>query len=459
MKTKNRINKYPFTVPLTLGVFIAIHSCQRIPEQDTRAPSVRETVDLPLQDPTAQVATFTQIERKRLEQTVTIPATATYSDVFKQQESLPPKIDILILIDNSGSMEEEQLNLSDKLTSLLADLSEVDWQINVITTDNSCQRSPELPLTPDTENMESIFVDAVRAGTLGSGYEMALARTLDHLQGQCTTYPAWKRDNTDFALLIVSDEDEDTYSSYHNQGALFMSEMKSLGYVGGKTFKTYGIVGHPDEPCPSAFDVAHTYADVIDLSDGLWGSICDADYSDTLAAISRDIRLNLKTDFPLRFTPVLTTIKLQLDGNAYAGNWTLVGQRIILSESLPEGSTLVVTYQTESFRLLRLGDDVDGYALEAITINGKDVDPELYHYDPSANTILLTFDPKAGEVITTSLIENKSLRTEFSLPKVGDKGVGCYLGNELIASTYDAKNGKVSIIPPIPSGATVHCLY
>lgn len=440
---------------LTLGLW----ACQKVDDSEVDQPTVRETVDLPLQNLDAHVIPIQQIFREHIAQKTVVPEQAVYTDIFKQQDVIPPAIDILVIIDNSYSMEEEQLNLSDKLTSLLADLNEVDWQINVITTDNVCKRIPELPLLPDTPGMTALFQKAVRAGIDGSGYEEGLGNTIDHVNKRCTSDEAWLRDGTDLAILIVSDEDEDESSSYFEQAEKFETDLAGYGYRVGENVKMYGIIGHPDKPCPSVSRIGNTYAEVIKDSEGLWGSICDADYGPTLEAISRDIRLNLKNDFPLRFAPVISTIRIELDGNAYVGDWTVVGQRVILAETLPEGSTLQVHYQVESFRLIHLGLDSSEFVLERIKFNGEILDPSEYQYDAVSNTVMLTFDPQSGDLIETFLVENTPLISAFPFPDVEPQYVACYIANKAVESKIEVERKVISFDPPPPEGKEAHCLY
>lgn len=439
-------------------IAVSGHACRRgAPENVT--PTTREIVELPLQGTDANVVSFTQRTLKSLSQSVVVPEELVYTDVFKQQELLPPVIDILIVIDNSYSMEEEQANLADKLSVLLSDLNEVDWQINVITTDNTCKRLPELPLKPDSQNMAQLFQTAVRAGINGSASEVALKNVVDHLKPTCTSDAPWVRPNTDLAVLIVSDEDEDSYSKYYRKSDLFVQDMQAKGYIPGENFKVYGLIGHPDSPCPDVAASAQTYADVVQRTDGLWGSICAGDYSETLAAISRDMRSNLKVEFPLRFAPILSTIKMDLNGAAYIGDWTLVGQSIVLADKLPENSTLTIQYQVESFRLLNLGVSSEEYVLNSIFLEDRELSPTEYAYDPVNNTVLLFFDPPANAVIHTNLIENKQLLTTFPFPNVEPSAIACFIGDDKLSAEVSVGRGSVTIMPPPPAGAKVHCLF
>src|SRR5690606_34653408 len=45
------------------------------------------------------------------------------------------KVDVLIVIDNSGSMEYEQRNMAQRVRNFISILRGLDWQIGVTTTD------------------------------------------------------------------------------------------------------------------------------------------------------------------------------------------------------------------------------------------------------------------------------------------------------------------------------------
>ena len=101
------------------------------------------------------------------------------SEFFKQNENDDAQglLDILVVIDNSGSMEEEQRNLSSKLLPLLSYVSESDWKIGVVTTDKAdgCLRDV---IRKNQQNPEFAFASAIRAGTNGSGIEAGIPQAV-----------------------------------------------------------------------------------------------------------------------------------------------------------------------------------------------------------------------------------------------------------------------------------------
>ncbi len=452
--------KSMFTAVLFICMGIAL-SCNKTQEEEAFPGSVQELVSFPINDPAAKVITLQQNVASRLHQELEVPASVLHYEQFKQQELPPQKIDILIVIDNSGSMEEEQRNLASKLSALISQLTYIDWQVNVITTDYSCPRLSELPIRPDTPSRDTLFRDAVNAGIFGSGYEQGLQFTMGHIYGACSSASPWLREDTNLAVLIVSDEDEWQFSRYAVNLEQFYLDLEAKEYFIGDNIKFYGIIGHPDMPtCETVYGIAYKYAEVIKRSSGVWGSICDRDYSATLREISSDIRLSLKMEFPLREKPLITTIIVDLDGVIFDGQWTIVDQRLVIDGALPPGSTLTVSYQTESFRLIELGTASSEYLLESITLKGETLNPSRYRYDPIKNTVLLLFDPEPGEIISTTLKGTNNLLASFPFPDtVNVKDISCFIDNELFNTDIEIKDGEIFLHPTIPEGKVAHCLY
>ncbi|MCX6124784.1 MAG: hypothetical protein NTV34_08550, partial [Proteobacteria bacterium] len=72
-------------------------------------------------------------------------------------------LDLLVVVDNSGSMAEEQNNLSQKLKPLMSAVKDSDWQIAVTTTDPDDRCVTSLIKKNDLF-AETRFKSAVNAG-------------------------------------------------------------------------------------------------------------------------------------------------------------------------------------------------------------------------------------------------------------------------------------------------------
>lgn len=140
------------------------------------------------------------------------------------------KVDILFVIDNSGSMGNDQATLSTAFANFIANFSmrDLDFQIGVISTDTingcpsgfSCAGPSSLIYRPgqaaylsnSTPNLLSVFADTVRLGTTGTGVErglLALYRALGPMNMiHAGSGAGFIRDDAFFHTVVLSDEDE-----------------------------------------------------------------------------------------------------------------------------------------------------------------------------------------------------------------------------------------------------------
>lgn len=153
-------------------------------------------------------------------------------------------VDILIVDDNSNSMEQDQLNLAQSFGQFTSSLSAVDWQIGVTTTDvcadgdTNCN-SGNFPsargrligpadnyatapfgtsyiLSATTPNVSTLFSETIQRTTsggtylLGSGDERAIMAANETIAGHNdpTIAQGFFRDNASLAIVILSNEDE-----------------------------------------------------------------------------------------------------------------------------------------------------------------------------------------------------------------------------------------------------------
>jgi hypothetical protein len=131
-----------------------------------------------------------------------------------------PRVDLLLVIDDSCSMDTHQQELSDSLPALLEwlDGGSVDYHIGVITTDmESPSRSGRLLpagerlfIDPHTEHAGAALATLARPGTTGSATERGLEAIHGALDLAGTANQGFFRSNTPLAILVVSDEDDES---------------------------------------------------------------------------------------------------------------------------------------------------------------------------------------------------------------------------------------------------------
>lgn len=133
-------------------------------------------------------------------------------------ENERPKLDLVFVIDNSGSMKEEQTNLINNLNNFL-DLfltDDNDLHFAVLTT-NPGNRIPEGYLCnhcggsrqKSLANLTSRLKSAIDAGIGGSGTELAF----QPVENFFNRHPDFVRSSAVFGLFILTDEDDRSGSS------------------------------------------------------------------------------------------------------------------------------------------------------------------------------------------------------------------------------------------------------
>jgi hypothetical protein len=355
-------------------------------------------------------------------------------DIFDQQSKKGP-VDILLVIDNSISMTEEQRNLSDKMHELVASLGNSDWQIGVISTtavlendEPKCEMNVIRSSEPDAAEK---FRMAVLAGTAGSSNEQGILQAVVGLS--CPSRP-WLRSHASVAVLIVSDEDncsadgEDCRGSVaENENYLIQYVEQKLGLEVGKNAGFYGIFSPPATPCQTSSNVGLQYQRLVDYkAQGMvnYGNICDASYKTTLNRISDNIAVLLGSQFELKDKPLPGSLKLKLllsqgtervlEPHEYSLDAKII--RFAAGHEPPAGAQLVADYLIPGqpmWKKLSLAEKPGEGTLE-VRFNNELISEQLYRWNGS----VLEFQdfPPANAVVRVNYALDRVLHKKFSLP-------------------------------------------
>lgn len=267
------------------------------------------------------------------------------------------KIDILWVIDNSGSMSTSQTNLRDNFTSFINKFiaNNYDFQMAVTTTD--AYKSYFYPayeaqyaqfkekdtgvriITKDTPDPVGVFMSNVMQGTSGSGIERALASLEESITSPLNS--GFIREDSFLAVIIVSDEDDfSTLNSYswgpngetgaeldpfYNHSNIipvshYYDLLQSLkpGSATSSNFNVSAMAIWDDECRDDLNDswpgrkIGRRYGELVDLTGGLKGDLC-GDFANDLELMSDNI-LTAATEYPLDRTPKPETIIVSMDG-------------------------------------------------------------------------------------------------------------------------------------------------
>ena len=290
---------------------------------------------------------------------ITCPANTSgedeYCQTFTQEGGGSNRpIDILWVIDNSGSMGDDQQRLAQNfgkfINSFAGTVQNADFQMGIITTDNSINRDSEGKLNStylktNRQNFISYFQTKVKAGASGSGTEKGLFYSLDFLQ----KYSSWVRGHAYLIAIYVSDEDDfsgqPTHAASNSDDDVAAAFFQSLS--GTKTptqlFKSFAVVNAG----------GHRYIKLAQLSGGKTYDIVSDSFDTILQDFGRQLA-KIASQFQLKYPAQEGTVEVFIDGvPAPQGDWSyLPGQRAIrfvddFFAKKQGKSTIKVTYRTK----------------------------------------------------------------------------------------------------------------
>jgi hypothetical protein len=296
---------------------------------------------------------------------------AHQTDTF--QQAAQPKTDVLFIVDDSGSMSEEQGHLADNASRFagIADQLHSDYHIAVVTTDvenasesGKFQGSPKI-ITPSTQ-AASQFASRVRAlGTNGSGTERGLEGMYLALSDPLINDPmnnaGFLRDDAKLAIVAVGDEDDQStesvdffYNFLLNIKGPYNSSLVTFNAIVGDTMNNHNSMG--DVGCTSSDGDAvagYRFVDLQQRTGGKFRSICTGDWGSIASDLGLDI-FAARAGFTLTRVPDVSTIVVHVNGNLIPGtNWTFNARAnavVFNPNALPAaGSTIVIDYDAHCF--------------------------------------------------------------------------------------------------------------
>ncbi|MBS1970043.1 MAG: hypothetical protein JSU04_07030 [Bdellovibrionales bacterium] len=328
------------------------------------------------------------------------PRTVTYSEVVPAN---PNKVDILLVIDDSGSMKTDQLKLASKLSGF-ANLLEsqsvpMDWQMCVTVTRSQlisnnyywgasvnwvgyspAAGTPQYVLKKGTSNLNNIFtqtINAIGAGVPGSGDERGIKAAYHHFYngepGVAGTSGCY-RSGAAVSVIVISDEDERSVGGDCSRIKTNMNEdpktclpleaadmpnnlLSQAKTVFGTNVRfTFNSIVVADSACEKIQDEtpdelnqrspSHQgtkYIETSHLTNGGVGSICADDFSTNLN-LFKDKILNSVSSLTLECAPVSGTLVVAIDGvNTTA--YTLNGANLKFTNAVVEGKRVTMTYK------------------------------------------------------------------------------------------------------------------
>lgn len=282
------------------------------------------------------------------------------------------KVDILWVVDNSGSMLLKQQNLRDGFDSF-ADVfvtKGFDFRMGIVTTDTRTvaaggqesffQGSPTV-ITSSTPSFASTFKTNIVVGAGGFFAAKGLDAIVTSLNSTnlAGNNSSFLRSDAHLAVIVLSDADDNDSTTTTAQVTAFLDTLKPQKYdVLARTYKnnyTISAVVAPsasDANCDTNYGVGTyekgtKFISLANSTNGSVASICDATFGSGLTTISQRIAEAI-TEIPLSSVPNLSTLTVAFNTSIVPQNatngWTYssTGNKIVFHGTyIPTDNTAI----------------------------------------------------------------------------------------------------------------------
>lgn len=272
-----------------------------------------------------------------------IDGAGEYAGDYTDSWEIPadPPSDIMFLVDQSGSMDDNQRLLGDNFTTFITSLTTytTDWQVAVVNDDDGCNNSGILTRT--SAGYANTFSSAVTRG--GGMYTESLltpaANGVDKTDSaECNA--GFMREEAILHIIMVSDEPEQSPGSWATLVDRIIAKKGSESHV-----RLSAIAG-PASGGGGCADPGTGYMEAVAATGGVYLNICDNWATPTNMAMLAEASVYQDT-YALARTPVPSTIWVEVNGSPRTTGWTYdaATNSVIFSSSIPtEGDQVDIHY-------------------------------------------------------------------------------------------------------------------
>jgi hypothetical protein len=253
-------------------------------------------------------------------------------------------VDILWVIDNSGSMDPYQQDVithTDKFINEFTSGVNIDWRMGLIS--SSEEEQPYLGFAQyngqffdyTDPNPVGTFTNAVaKLGTGGNYIEKFFGPSLQWISSD-----QFSRSDSFLAIIMISDEEEQTDGL---TAKMFLDQLKFLKGGRDDLIKVYAAIASSDlnPPCPNASSNKYfgtPWEEIVSMTGGLAFSPCSNDFGSELAKVGKAIVDQLKAArILLGDIPKSDTIRVFFRGEELAGGAKELGGKWYFDETYNE---------------------------------------------------------------------------------------------------------------------------
>lgn len=279
------------------------------------------------------------------------------TETFQQASS--PRVDLLLVVDNTASMSTARTALTEASGTLLASLEAgaLSWQIGVTTTDIEGSTRGELHgdpwiLTPATPSPAEALARALDVpeglaptGGLGAA---TLALTEPHRSG---ANRGLRRPDAALHIIVISDADDESSDILGVSPAdAFLELLDDEADGTGEPARLSAVVGAPGTGCTGTAGTAlpgDIYALVAEQSGGAVASICEPELGMVVSQLGTRVQTG-EQRFELQELPEPDSLRVEVEGVRVDEGWALVIEDSVsavhFDEAPAPGVTISVRY-------------------------------------------------------------------------------------------------------------------
>jgi len=274
------------------------------------------------------------------------------TDTFTQDGEAT--VDILFVVDNSGSMSSNQTNLKNNFDDFMAVFvsAGVDYQVAIITTDQA--EFVGDVITPLTVDPITEFGDQIdRVGYSGSAIEKGLWYAYESTttgDASSSSSTGFLRESARLVIVYVSDEPDASTSLSYGGGSTTMTPSDYFASLlslktSAQLVIAHGVAGDYPSGCSGngSAQFGDGYYDVVNDLGGTFMSICAEDWSVTMDTLARESMAQFS--FSLTDNPIEDTIAVTVDSYV-STDWTYDStlNAVVFNIAPADGAAIEVTY-------------------------------------------------------------------------------------------------------------------
>lgn len=269
-----------------------------------------------------------------------------------------PALDVLFVMDGTGSMREEQAGIASAAPTFLAamDAQGLSWQVGVVSMDlaeGGALRGRPWILTPRTDDVAAQLAATLAVGTEDAPPAAGLDAAALALWDERGANHGFRRGEAALHLIFVSDGDD---GSGEVLGSAAVDELVALladeAARTGHPARASALVDDGSGACDAeGYDATPgpRFVAVAEATGGTVASICAPDFEAVAAALG-DVAVEGATSFPLQAEPDPDSVLVGVDGVRQTSGWVVdtAAPAIVFASPPPLDAVVTVRYEIAS---------------------------------------------------------------------------------------------------------------